>query len=41
MSQEKLKDLTALVKKHQEVKATKNINEHLNCTKQECGSAWN
>jgi hypothetical protein len=40
MSPEKLKLLAALIKQHGEVKATKNVNEHLNCTKQGCGSSW-
>jgi 5-bromo-4-chloroindolyl phosphate hydrolysis protein len=40
MSKEKLVTLAELVKQHQEVKATKNVNEHLNCTKQGCHSPW-
>jgi len=40
MSPEKLNLLSTLVKQHQEVKATKNLNEHLNCTKQGCGAYW-
>jgi hypothetical protein len=40
MSQAKLATLATLVKTHKAIKATKNINEHLNCTKQGCGSSW-
>lgn len=40
MSLENLKKLKAALKISKEVKAVKNVNEHLNCTKQGCFSSW-
>jgi hypothetical protein len=40
MSRESLEKLKKALETSKDVKATKNVNEHLNCTKQGCFSAW-
>lgn len=37
---EHAEELRELLLGSDEVRGTKNLNEHLNCTKQECGSPW-
>jgi hypothetical protein len=37
---ERVAVLAAVLLKSKEVRATKNVNEHLNCTKQGCYSSW-
>jgi len=36
----RVSELKEILRKSNEVKGTKNLSEHLNCTKQECGAAW-
>ncbi|WP_394821365.1 hypothetical protein [Pendulispora albinea] len=40
MSTKNVEKLKKALEQSKEVKAVKNINEHLNCTKQGCFSAW-
>lgn len=40
MSQSNVAKLKKALAESKEVKAVKNVNEHLNCTKQGCYSAW-
>ncbi|HEX8173239.1 MAG TPA: hypothetical protein VF824_22080 [Thermoanaerobaculia bacterium] len=37
---EHVERLRAVLQHSRDAKATKNISEHLNCTKQSCFSAW-
>ena len=40
MSVQQITKLKEVLKQSTKVKATKNVNEHLNCTKQGCFSSW-